>query len=164
MVEVCSFRRIIICVSLRCISSLPQEASEGGQFYLRTRPTDWVRVKKLADDKVEAGYMMFHGAGIVFDPNETDKVKLAAKIEKIASGQGNPLVDVLYLVAENHNVLSSKQAHDRLKEAGHSTAANFAQFEVYVCAYPKKEDGMSEEDFSQLCGKIFRDVSTVIDK
>ena len=146
---------------LLALSALAQEAAEGGNFYLRTRPTNWGRVKSQADDKVEAGYMLFHGAGIVFDPNETDKVKLAAKMERICSGQGNPKVDVLYIVAENHNILSSKMAYERLKEAGLSTAANFASFEVYVCTYPKKEEGMSNEDFEKLCGKIFRDVRFV---
>jgi hypothetical protein len=139
-------------------SPLPQEPSEGGKFYLRTRPTDWDRVKRLADDKVESGYLLFHGAGVVFDPNETDKTKLAAKIEKIAAGNGNPLVDCLYVVAENHNILSSLQAYKRLSDAKDPTAANFSHFDVYVCAYPKKEDGMGDEAFHQLCGKVFRDV------
>ena len=126
---------------------------------MKTRPTNRPRVDKLSDDKVKAGYQKFHGAGIVFHTRETKADKLEKIVQNILDGKGDKKTDVFYIVAENHNILSSKKAYKTLKDAGDEAYKNFEFFECYVLTYPKKKEGQDEESFVKFCQKVFRDVS-----
>lgn len=135
--------------------------SDSALGHYKTRPTNMKRVREIGEVKAQKGMHGFHAPAICFHPRYTSRTELEKIMKDICNGTANETINRLYLLAENHNVLSSKHAADICVKNGELAKrdAYFASFEAYVLAFPKREAGTTDDQWLNLCKQIFRYVS-----
>lgn len=142
-------------------SELPDRITDGYLGHFKTRPTNMHRARQVGEEKAAKGVHGFHAPAICFHPKLTSKVELEKVLADMCKGTANEITNKLYLLAENHNVLSSKHAGDICRKNGEIEKVNkyFYSFECYVLVFPTRDPTMNDDRWLNHCKQIFRYVS-----